>query len=157
LAGGKKVYGNCIACHQANGGGLPGQFPPLTDSDWVSGSTSRLGGILLHGIQGPFTVAGQTYNQQMPAWGMLNDVQIAQVITYIRHEFGGLAGDPKAVVTAEMIGAAREEFSGKTTPWTEDELLAIPADAMLPGTELDLQTGEPLGAGGGESETPAAQ
>ncbi len=148
LAGGKKVDNNCAVCHQPNGGGLPGQFPPLAGADWVSGGTQRLGAILLHGIQGPFTVNGQTYNQAMPAWNGLPDNQIAQVITYIRHEFGGLAGDPRAVVTTEMIKAAREQYSGHTGVWTESELLEIPADAMLPGAEVDLQTGKPLGGDG---------
>ena len=159
LAGGKKQYGNCVACHQPNGGGLPGQFPPLTGSEWVTGGTERIGGILLHGVQGPFTVAGQSYNSAMPAWGTLSDEQIAQVITYIRHEFGGMAEDPAAVVTKEMIGAAREKFSGRAAPWTEQDLLAIPEDAMLPGAQVDLQTGKPAGEGdGGETgDAPEAQ
>jgi mono/diheme cytochrome c family protein len=149
LAGGKKVYGNCAVCHQPNGGGLPGQFPPLTGADWVSGGTERLGAIMLHGIQGPFTVNGQSYNGAMPAWSVLPDNQIAQVLTYIRHEFGGLAEKPEAVVTVEMIKAAREKFAGHTGTWTESELLAIPADAMLPGAEIDLQTGLPIGSDSG--------
>ena len=81
---GKKVYGNCAACHQPAGGGAPGQFPPLTGSHWVDEGTARLGAILIHGINGPFTVAGQTYNQLMPPWAALSDKKIAQVITYIQ-------------------------------------------------------------------------
>lgn len=157
LVGGKKVYGQCAACHQPNGGGQPGLYPPLTGVDWVSGGTKRLGAILLHGIQGPMTVAGQSYGTvPMPAWSGLSDAQIAQVITYIRSEFGGLAGDPAAIVTSEMIAAAREEFSAKTGSWTEAELLEIPADATLPGAEVDPLTGEPIG-GGGESGEATAQ
>ena len=153
LAGGKKVYTNCVACHQPDGKGLPGQFPPLVGTHWVSGSTSRLGGILLNGIMGPFTVEGQSYNGQMPAWAGLSDEQIAQVMTYIRFEFGGLAEEPTGVVTTEMVQAAREEFAGQVGFWNEEGLLAIPEDAMLPGAQIDLQTGDPIG---GEGE-PAAQ
>jgi len=143
---GKKVYNNCIACHQANGGGLPGQFPPLTGSSWVDGGTKRLAGILLHGVTGPMTVAGQVYNQPMPAWNALSDEQIAQVITYIRREFGSLPEDEDGVVTTEMIRAARDEF-GMRSPWTEAELLEIPGDMGLPGPRVDLTTGEPVSEG----------
>ncbi len=144
MSDGKKVYANCIACHQASGLGLAGQFPPLVGSEWVDGGTKRLGAILLHGINGPFKVAGQSYNQLMPAWSTLSDDKIAQVITYIRREFGSLPEGDDGVVTAEMVKAAREEFSGQAVTYTEAELLAIPADAALPGARVDLQTGEPL-------------
>ena len=146
MSDGKKVYGSCIACHQASGLGLPGQFPPLVGSEWVDGGTKRLGAILLHGINGPFKVAGQSYNQLMPAWNTLNDEKLAQVITYIRREFGSLPEGDDGVVTVEMMKAAREEFSGQAVPYTEAELLAIPADEDLPGAKVDLQTGEPAGA-----------
>lgn len=144
MSEGKKVYGNCIACHQAGGGGIPGQFPPLTGSEWVDGGTTRLGAILLHGINGPFKVAGQSYNQLMPPWNNLSDEKIAQVITYVRREFGSLPEGDDGVVTTEMIQAAREQFSGQAAPYTEAELLAIPEDAMLPGAKVDLETGVPV-------------
>lgn len=144
MSEGKKVYGNCIACHQASGLGIPGQFPPLVGSEWTDGGTKRLGAILLHGINGPFTVGGQTYNQLMPAWNSLSDDKIAQVITYIRREFGRLPEGEDGVVTTEMVKAARDEFSGRATTFTEGELLAIPADANLSGAKVNLETGEPL-------------
>ncbi|NNE92534.1 MAG: cytochrome c [Verrucomicrobiales bacterium] len=140
---GKKVYNNCIACHQPDGLGAPGQFPPLVGSEWVDGGTERLGAIMLNGIAGPFTVAGQSYNQAMPAWNGLSDEKIAQVVTYIRREFGTLPEGQDGVVTTEMIEAARELYGGKPT-WDEGGLLAIPEDAMLPGAKVDLQTGEPI-------------
>ena len=144
MGDGKKVYANCIACHQASGLGLPGQFPPLVGSEWVDGGTKRLGAILLHGINGPFKVGGQSYNQLMPAWNTLSDDKIAQVLTYIRRSFGSLPEGVDGVVTTEMMKAAREEFSAHAAPFTEAELLAIPADADLSGAKVDLQTGEPL-------------
>lgn len=145
MSDGKKVYGNCIACHQAGGGGIPGQFPPLTGSEWVDNGTARLGAILLHGINGPFKVAGQSYNQLMPPWNNLSDEKIAQVITYIRREFGSLPEGEDGVVTTEMIKAAREQFSDQVGPYTEAQLLAIPESEMLPGTKVNLETGEPVG------------
>ena len=141
---GKKVYSNCIACHQADGKGLPGQFPPLVGSEWVDGGTKRLGAILLHGINGPLKVGGQSYNQLMPAWNTLNDEKIAQVLTYVRRNFGSLPDGEDGVVTKEMMKAARDEFSTRPAPFTEAELLAIPADAQLSGAKVNLETGEPL-------------
>ncbi|MEM7599930.1 MAG: cytochrome c [Verrucomicrobiota bacterium] len=144
MSDGKKVYGNCIACHQASGAGIPGQFPPLVGSEWVDGGTERLGAILLHGINGPMKVAGQSYNGLMPAWNTLSDEKIAQVITYIRREFGALPEGEDGVVTTEMMANARAKFQDQSGTYTEAGLLAIPEDAMLEGAKVDLQTGEPL-------------
>ncbi len=144
MSEGKKVYSNCIACHQSDGKGMPGQFPPLVGSEWVDGGTKRLSAILLHGINGPLHVGGQVYNQLMPAWNTLSDEKIAQVMTYIRREFGTLPEDEDGVVTTEMVKAAREETAAQTAPYTEADLLAIPADAQLPGAKVNLETGDPL-------------
>jgi hypothetical protein len=84
----------------------------------------------------------------MPAWNNLSDEKVAQVITYIRREFGALPEGDDGVVTAEMIKAARDQFSGQAAPYTEAELLAIPAGDNLSGAKVDLQTGEPLPEGG---------
>lgn len=144
MADGKKQYVNCQTCHQPTGLGQPGLFPPLKGSEWVDGGTKRLGAILIHGINGPFKVAGQNYNQLMPAWNTLSDEKIAQVLTYVRRTFGTMPEGQDGVVTAEMIKAAREEFKNRTGPFTEAELLAIPADAELSGVKVNLETGEPL-------------
>lgn len=144
MAEGKKVYNNCIACHQASGLGLAGQFPPLSGSEWVDGGSKRIGAILLHGINGPFKVGGQSYNQLMPAWNTLSDEKIAQVATYVRRTFGSLPEGEDGVVTTEMIKSARDEFQAHTAPFLEAELLAIPEDAQLSGAKVNLETGEPL-------------
>jgi len=144
MKNGKKEYNNCIACHQASGLGMPGQFPPLVGSEWVNGGTKRLGAILLHGINGPFKVAGQVYTQPMPPWKALSDEKLAQVLTYVRRTFGSLPEGEDGVVTTEMMKAAREEFKDRAAPFTEADLLAIPADAPLSGAKVNLETGEPL-------------
>ncbi len=141
---GKKVYGNCIACHQANGSGLPGAFPPLAGSEWVSGGTKRLGAILMAGINGPFHVEGQAFNQLMPAWNSLGDEKMAQVLTYVRRTFVQLPEGEDGVVTTEMMKSARDEFGAHVAPFTEAELLAIPMDAHLSGAKVNLETGDPL-------------
>lgn len=147
MGDGKKVYNNCIACHQASGLGIPGQFPPLIGSEWVDGGSKRLGAIILHGINGPLKVGGQSYNQLMPPWNTLSDEKLAQVLTYVRRTFGSLPEGEDGVVTTDMMKAARDEFGAHAGPWTEADLLAIPEDASLSGAKVDLQTGEPVGEG----------
>jgi mono/diheme cytochrome c family protein len=79
---GAEVYNACTQCHQADGKGLAGQFPPLADSEYVNGDVRRLAAILVNGINGELVVKGQTYNSQMPAWkDNYNDEEIAAVHT----------------------------------------------------------------------------
>jgi mono/diheme cytochrome c family protein len=120
---GKPVYtANCIACHQANGLGVPGAFPPLAGSEWVSGSEERLVRIVLHGLQGPIKVAGQDYNNVMaPLGGVLKDEQIANVLSYVRQTWGNNAPDVEPA-TVTRIRADTASHSGY---WTAEALLKI--------------------------------
>ena len=148
MAEGKKVYGNCVACHQAGGSGMAGQFPPLVGSEYVDGGTKRLAAILHKGLMGPITVGGQSYNTPnlMPAWNTLSDEKLAQVATYIRRSFGKLPEGESGVVTTEMMKSAREEFSGLPSPLPTSELAKLDPAAHLPGDQVDLETGDSLGA-----------
>ena len=127
---GKIVYvNNCQSCHQGNGLGQAGVNPPLAGAEWVLGSDKRLGMILLHGLQGPIKVKGNIYNGQMPAWAAsLDDKKIANVLTYIRQEWGNAA----APVTAAGIAALRAETVGQTVAYVEADLLAVPDSENLP-------------------------
>jgi mono/diheme cytochrome c family protein len=112
---GAQVYaGKCAACHQATGAGLPGVFPPLAGSPWVTGSEARLVQILLHGIQGPIDVLGTTYNGLMPPWKMLSDAELSAVASYIRGAFGNQA----APITADLVAAERAATAARTSPWS---------------------------------------
>ncbi len=129
---GKKVFmANCATCHQANGLGIAGQYPPLDGSEYVTGGTRRLGMILLKGLEGPIVVKGQPYGSAvMQAWEKtLNDQKIADVLTYIRSAWSNKAD----AVAKESIGALRKEMAGQDATLHADTLNAIPADAMLPG------------------------
>lgn len=107
---GKEVFGSCIQCHQANGKGLPGSYPPLVGSEFVTGDERRLAAILLNGLNGELTVMGQKYNSQMPAWGATkSDEEIAAVLTYIRSQWGNSA----PAVKEELVAAVRKEVEGK--------------------------------------------
>ncbi len=103
---GAEVYNACTQCHQADGKGLAGQFPPLADSEYVNGDVRRLAAILVNGINGELVVKGQTYNSQMPAWkDNYNDEEIAAVLTYIRSSFGNKSGP----VAKSVVEAVRKE------------------------------------------------
>src|SRR6202040_2488857 len=59
---GKKIFAaNCQTCHQANGLGVPGQYPPLAGSEFTTGGSKRPAMIVLKGLQGPVTVKGQKF------------------------------------------------------------------------------------------------
>jgi mono/diheme cytochrome c family protein len=130
IAAGKKLYGTCATCHQANGQGLAGTYPPLAKSEWVTGSEDRLIRILLNGVNGELTVAGNKYNGLMPAFGKVpgggynwSDDRIAQVLTYIRSEWGNAAPP----ITTAKVTQIREQVAGaRPNPWTEAELQAVP-------------------------------
>lgn len=119
---GKRVYDTtCIACHQANGLGVPGQYPPLVASEWVTGSEERIIRIVLHGLNGPITVEGKEYNNVMAPLGSLKDDQIANVISYVRASWGNTAPE----VAPETVAKVRADTAGRNTFWTAAELLKL--------------------------------
>jgi mono/diheme cytochrome c family protein len=128
IAEGKKLYAaNCVACHQTQGQGVPGTFPPLAGSEWVVGSEERVVRILLHGLSGPVTVAGAQYNGAMPAFGQgsgynWSDEKVSHVLTFIRQSWGNSA----PAITPERVTEIRNAVGQRKTPWTADELLALP-------------------------------
>lgn len=117
---GKAVYERtCGACHQPTGLGIPGAFPPLTQSDYVTGDPLITTHIVLKGLAGEITVGGQTFNGQMPAWEkVLSDAEIAAVVTYIRSSWGNSAG----AVDAATVAAERAKLSSRSKPFTAKEL-----------------------------------
>ena len=127
---GRSVYMQvCFACHQPTGLGLPGMFPPLADSDWVSAKKpDRMIRMVLHGFTGPVTINGKPFTTPaplMPPQGSaLSDQQIADVLTYVRDSFGGKA----SAVTPDQVKAIREAEKSRTAMWTEAELKSIPTD-----------------------------
>lgn len=94
----------CALCHQADGVGVPGAFPPLTNSEWVQGDEGRLIRLVLNGMQGPILVHGQEYNNVMTPHAFLTDEQVANVLTYVRSTFENEAGP----ITMEQVARVRE-------------------------------------------------
>lgn len=79
----------CAACHQPDGRGMTGAFPPLAKSDYLAGANKDvLVDHILNGLQGPITVNGTTYNSAMPPMQFLTDEEIAAALTYVRASWG---------------------------------------------------------------------
>ncbi len=123
---GKTIYdreGFCTTCHQPDGTGLPASgFPPLAGSPWVTGNEERLIKLTLHGLYGPMEVLGRQYAGQVPMTpfgNMLNDEEIAAVLTYVRNAFGNDAPP----VEAATVGAVRAATAGRSGFYTAAELL----------------------------------
>jgi nitrite reductase (NO-forming) len=127
---GKTVYMMvCFACHQPTGLGLPGMFPPLAGSDWVkTQKADRMIRIVLHGLTGPLNINGAPFTSPaplMPPQGAaLSDTQIADVLTFVRAEYGAGA----SAVTPDQVKAIREAEKARVAMWTEAELLKTPAE-----------------------------
>jgi mono/diheme cytochrome c family protein len=122
---GAKVFNTaCVACHQGNGQGLAGQFPPLAGSEWVlAEGPNRIIRIVLNGVAGPLNVKGADFNNAMPPWKeSFNDAQIAAVITYIRSEWGNKAGP----VTADQVKKWRDKDGSRGEPMNAAELQNTP-------------------------------
>ncbi len=142
---GKAVYANCQPCHQASGLGIAGQFPSLVAADWVTGSEKRLVAILLKGLVGPMKVGDTVYNGAMPAWEKaLSEKKIAAVVSYVRASWGNTAPE----ISEAKVAAAKKEFASRVDPWTEADLLAIPANAVLEGAAAPAVAAKPAGGSG---------
>jgi nitrite reductase (NO-forming) len=85
---GKRLYAQtCFACHQMEGQGIAGVFPPLAKSDFLMADSARAIRGVINGQSGEMTVNGQTYNGVMPPV-LMTDEQIAHVLTFVRNSWG---------------------------------------------------------------------
>lgn len=125
---GKRVYNNCMACHQADGQGVAGNYPPLDGSGLVNGRPDVLAALVLHGLEGEIEVLGETYNGIMPAWSHLSDEQIASVLTYIRGSWSNTAD----AVGPELVAAVRSHTEGRRGAYQVAGLEAFAAEFVAP-------------------------
>lgn len=103
----------CASCHQADGRGLPGVFPPLAGSEWVSGADATMVAIVLQGVNGELRVGGQAFNGAMPAFKtQLDDTQAAAVISHVRQRFGAAGAVPPA-----RVADVRKALAGRAAPF----------------------------------------
>lgn len=155
VAAGRAVFEkNCQVCHQGQGQGVPGVFPPLVGSRFATGQPETLVRILLHGLHGPLEVEGTTYNGAMPAWAdVLRDEEIAAVGTYVRQ----MESNDAPPLDPSLVTTMRESEAARSSPWTVEELeqaaaasptpsaSAVPAEpvAASPGASLAVITSPP--------------
>ena len=112
-AGEKTYLQNCSACHQPDGKGLAGAFPPLANSDWLKGKTAKeVATTVLKGLQGEVVVNGETYNSVMPAQSHLTDAEIADTINYVLSSWGNKGGK----IRASEVAALRKSLAVSTDP-----------------------------------------
>jgi nitrite reductase (NO-forming)/hydroxylamine reductase len=149
MARGEAVYlGNCSACHQPTGQGLPGAFPPLAESDFLQGNRRDVMQAALFGLSGPITVNGTDYNGVMPSMGYLNDQELADALTYVFASWGNslaaVSVDEVAALRAEL-GEAGEQIAGERhTGATEGEIRYRGAPSAI----MPEDTRQLMGAGG---------
>jgi len=107
LARGKELYlRNCMACHQINGQGIPGVFPPLAKSDFLASDLDRSIRSVLEGLSGEITVNGRKYSGVMPPT-VIDDPEVADVFTFVLNNWGNAGGE----VSAETVRAIRAKTS----------------------------------------------
>ncbi|CAM4185230.1 c-type cytochrome [Gillisia hiemivivida] len=99
---GEEVFSNfCVTCHLPSGKGIPGNFPPLAGSDWLTDKRTESLRAIKYGLSGPIVVNGENYNNVMAAQG-LSDQEVADVMNYISNSWGNTS---KKEVTVEDVKA----------------------------------------------------
>ncbi len=106
VAAGKAHFtGTCSVCHQDNGEGLAGVFPPLAKSDFLAKDPEAAIKYVLNGLTGKITVNGKEYDSVMPPMSQLNNDEIANILTYVFNSWGNDDGR----VTADQVDKVRKE------------------------------------------------
>lgn len=124
---GAEIYsreGFCGTCHQPDGNGLESSgYPTLANTDWIKNQEGQLIKIVLKGLYGPIVVNGKSYEGQVPMTAyekLLNDQQIADVLTYVRQSFG----NNMSSITKEDVSAVRKQVKNKKGFYTVKELMS---------------------------------
>ena len=103
---GKEIYSSqCITCHMELGEGIEGVYPPLAKSDYLMADKKRSIDQVLHGLTGEIKVNGVTYDGVMAGYEAMSDVEISDVLNYVRNSFGNKGG----AVTAEEVKSFRNK------------------------------------------------
>lgn len=151
LEAGKAAYlANCAACHQPDGKGLAGAFPPLAGSDFLKANTPEMVlSSVLRGISGKLKVNNVDYDGVMPAMSHLSDEDIANITTYIYSNWGNPAKNIDAgMVTAERkrLGVSTDKAQGERHPSTKEGVMkyqGAPSTAGSMGVEMIINPDAP--------------
>src|SRR6056300_237365 len=125
FSSGEKIFAaRCASCHQANGLGIAGQFPPLAGSEWVSADPGVITNIILKGLKGEILVKGEKYGTSAAvnmAAVPISDREIANVSTYVRQAWGNSSNE----VSEDFVKQVRADYTNKQDQWTGDELKSL--------------------------------
>lgn len=102
-AGASLFKGTCSTCHQADGAGIEGVFPPLAGSDYLKRDPKEIISVVVNGLSGPINVNGKDYTSVMPPMSQLNDDAIANILTYVY----GSWDNPGTTITAAQVASVR--------------------------------------------------
>ncbi|MDX1518416.1 MAG: cytochrome D1 domain-containing protein, partial [Woeseiaceae bacterium] len=139
IARGEKVYlANCAACHQPDGTGLKGAFPPLAESDYLRRDRKHVLSVAMFGLSGPITVNGVDYNGVMPSLAHLSNEDLAAVMTYVLSSWGN---DGAAVSVAE-VAALRAELGQEDRASGERHLGATEGELKYQGAPSAIPADE---------------
>ena len=125
IASGKGIFmTTCVACHQPNGLGVPGAFPPFDGSEWVNGDIRRLVALVIKGYAGPITVKSVPFNNiliavdtQFPI--LKENARLADVLNFIRNSW---SNKNSVAVTPEFVQKVRDEFKSRNEPWNAADM-----------------------------------
>jgi nitrite reductase (NO-forming)/hydroxylamine reductase len=127
LKAGEATYAvACIACHQNDGKGLPGAFPPLAGSDYLKGDPNRIIKVVLNGLQGKVTVNGKQFDSVMPPMTQLSNLEIANVLSYVYASWGNSG----RTITTAQVAAVRAGPKPKQTAGSATEHAGAPVSVL---------------------------
>ena len=145
---GEALYlANCAACHQPDGSGLAGAFPPLAGSDYLARDRKAVLGAAMFGLSGPITVNGVAYDAVMPSLGHLADAELAAILTYVFSAWG----NDYAAVSVDEVAALREELGQQDRAAGERHVGATDGEVRYQGAPSALlgeEMGQVMGADG---------
>ena len=122
---GEKIFAlRCASCHQGNGLGIPGQYPPLDGSKWATSDPALISYIILNGLKGEIVVKGEVYGTSAAvnmAAVPISDREIANVTTYVRQAWGNKSTE----ISADEVAQFRQDTRAKQEQWTGDELVEL--------------------------------
>jgi nitrite reductase (NO-forming)/hydroxylamine reductase len=139
---------NCSACHQADGQGLPGAFPPLSGSDYIEKDPWILVEATVAGLSGPLTVNGVEYNNVMPAMSYLSDDELATILTYVLNSWGNPGGkfDAEQIsIYRKAAGLEARQGAGERHPGSpEAEVVYQSQPMVMGGADQIITPGAPV-------------
>ena len=125
---GKEVFNreaHCVTCHQADGKGVDGTYPGLAKSEWLDGAPERAIKIVLKGLYGPLKFQGKEYGPakgtppMMGFGGLLNDEEVAAVVSYVHQSFG----NDLPMVNADEVKKVREATKERSIFYMVEDIL----------------------------------